>query len=255
MSVKSFVAGSLLAINTLFAISLLARDAVAAEIKLLASPGVRAVVSELLPAFEARGEYKVTAEFAVIAVLKRRIDAGEAFDIVIPDPALIDELITQRKIAADTRVAFGRTGLGVAVVKGAPKPDISSVENFRRALLNAKVVAYSKEGASGRNFLEALRHLGISEEMQPKLKPTSGGDAIQKGEADMAISGMGPAMEMAGADYLGGLPAEIQRYVAFAAGVSATTKYPQAAKALLNFLVSPAAAPAFKAKGLEQGVN
>lgn len=255
MSVKSSVAGSLLAINILLAILSLAQDAVAAEIKLLASPGVRAAVSELLPTFEVQSGHKVTAEFAVIAVLKRRIDAGEMFDVVIPGPALIDDLITQGKVAADTRVAFGRTGLGVAVAKGAPKPDIGSVENFRRALLNAKVVAHSKEGASGTNFLEVLKHIGIAEEMRPKLKPTSGGGAIQNGEADMAISDIGPAMEMAGSDYLGGLPAEIQRYVTFTAGVSATTKHPHAARALLNFLISPTAAPVFKAKGLEQGVN
>jgi len=97
--------------------------------------------------------------------------------------------------------------------------------------------------------------MGIAEEMRLKLKPTSGEDAIQKGEVGMAVSGMGPAMEMPGSEYLGGLPVEIQRYVAFAAGVSATTKHPEAARALLNFLLSPAAAPVFKAKGLEHGVN
>ena len=252
MSGKSSIAGFILVALIVLAATSAGNDAVAAEIKLLASPGVRAALSELLPEFEAQSGHKVVADFAVIAVLKRRIDAGESFDVVIPSPAVIDDLIKDAKIVGETRMAFARTGLGVAVAKGVPKPDISSVENFKRALLNAKSVGHSKEGASGTNFLAVLARLGIAEEMRPKLRP---GGAIERGEADMAISDMGPAMEMRGAEYLGGLPSEIQRYVTFAAGVSTTTKYPEAASELLRFLTSPAAAGVFKAKGLEQGVN
>lgn len=175
---------------------------------------------------------------------------------MIPSPALIDDLIKQGKVAADMRTAFARTGLAVAVAKGTPKPDISTIENFRRALLNAKAVAYSKEGGTGTSFLEVLNQLGLAEEMQPKLKPYGAPrDAIQKGEVDMLVTGMGPAMETPASAYLGGLPSEIQRYVSFTAGVSAATKHPDAARALLRFLMSPDAAAVFKAKGLEQGMN
>jgi molybdate transport system substrate-binding protein len=229
--------------------------ALGAEIKLLASTGVRAALVELLPQFEARTGHKVNADFAVIVVLKRRIDAGEDFDVVIPSPAVVDELIREGKVRTETRVPFARTGLALAVAKGMPRPDISNVENFKRALLEAKSVAYAKEGASGKNFLEILDRLGIAAEMESKIKPTSGGNAIQNGEADMAISGMGPTMEMPGSQYLGGIPPQLQRYVTFAAGVSAQTKYIEAAMALLRFLTSPAAAAVFEAKGLEQGVN
>ncbi|HEV8096708.1 MAG TPA: substrate-binding domain-containing protein, partial [Burkholderiales bacterium] len=102
-------------------------QAVAAEIKVLASPGVRGAVSELVPQFERATGHKVVTDFVVIAVIKRRIEAGEPFDIAIPSPELIDDLVKQGKVAADTRTVFGRTGLGVAVRKGIPKPDISTV--------------------------------------------------------------------------------------------------------------------------------
>lgn len=252
MSSRSSIAGFVLASITVLAVTTLGRSSVAAEIKLLASPGVRAAVNILLPEFEVRSGHKVTADFAVIAVLKRRIDAGEDFDVVIPSPAVIDHLIKEAKVSAETRMAFARSGLGVAVAKGVSKPDISSVENFKRALQNAKWIAHSKEGASGTNFLEVLDRLGIAEEIRPKLRP---GGSIESGEADMAISDMGPAMEMRGAEYVGGLPVEIQRYVTFEAGINTTTKYPEATRALLRFLTSSTAAAAFKAKGLEQGVN
>ncbi len=254
MSAKSIAVAFAVAI--LLPILGMPNDAAAAEIKLLATAGARAALSELLPQFEARTGHKVNADFAPFAVLKRRIDAGENFDVVILSPALIDELIKHGNIAADTRIAFARTGLAVVVAQGGPKPDISTVENFRRALLNAKALAYVREGESGAHFLEILNQLGIAEEMRPKLKPLDNArDAIQKGAADMVVNGMGPAMETPASEYLGGLPSAIQRYLPFAAGVSAATKHPEAARALLRFLMSPDLAPAFRAKGLEQGVN
>ena len=229
--------------------------AVAADIKLIASPGVRAVVNELVPQFEKSTGHKVTRDYAVIAVLKRRTDAGEAFDIVIPGPELIDELIKQGKVAADTRAAFGRTGVALGVSKGAPKPDISTSENLKRALLEAKVVGHSKEGQTGVHFLEALSRLGILQEMRPKLRALTGDEqasAMQKRELDILASGMGVIMEMPGADFVGGLPPEVQGYVKFAIGVSAASKEPEAARALVRFLTSPTVTPAFKAKGMER---
>jgi molybdate transport system substrate-binding protein len=230
-------------------------SAVAAEIKLIGSTGVRAVVSELAPQFEKSTGHKVVTDFAVIAILKRRIEAGEAFDIVIPGPELIDELVKQGKVASDTRAAFGRTGVALGVRKGAPKPDISTPEKLKRVLLDARAVGHSREGQSGVHFRAALERLGIAQEMAPKLRAYDDGGAsiaLQKGEIDIAASGTGPILEMPGADYLGGLPPEVQSYVRFSIGVSTAAKDPQAARALARFLTSPAAAPAFKAKGLER---
>jgi len=237
-------------------IAVFAEDgALAAEIKLIASPGVRAVVNELAPQFEKTTGNKVVTSFDVIAVLKRRIDAGEPFDVVIPSPELVDELIKQGKIAADTRAAFGRTGVALGVPKGAPKPDISTPENLKRALLSAKVVGHSKEGQTGVHFLEALNRLGIMQEMRPKLRALAGGEqvaAMQKRELDILASGMGVIMEMPEADFVGGLPPEVQGYVKFGIGVSAASKEAEASRALVRFLTSPGATPAFKAKGMER---
>ena len=238
----------------LFVAALLPFAACAAEIKVLASPAVRSALMELIPRFEQSTGHKVVAAFDVIAVVKRRIDAGEPFDIAIVSPAVADDLVSAGKIAAGSRTAFARAGLGMAIAKGLPKPDISTADGLRRALMNAKTVAYSKEGASGTNFLAVLKDLGIAEQMQGRLLPSTT-NLIEKGEAELAVSGTGPAMEMKGADYLGAFPREVQRYVALAAGVSASSADAGAAKALLSFMLAPAAAPVFHSKGLEPGVN
>ena len=256
MTRKALRSAAFMATLTGFAAAVLGDSALAAEVKLIASPGVRTVLNELIPQFEKATGHKVVMDFDVIAVLKRRISAGEAFDIVIPGPDLIDELVTQGKVAADSRAAFGRTGVALAVRKGAPRPDISTPENLKRALLDAKAVGYSKEGQSGVHFRLALERLGIAKEMQPKLRAFDEGHqtlAMQKGELDIATGGTGPIMEMPGTDFLGGLPPELQSYVKFSIGVSAASKEPEASRALVRFLMSPAAAPAFKAKGLERG--
>jgi molybdate transport system substrate-binding protein len=232
-----------------------AGGAMAAEIKLIGSTGVRAVVTELAPQFERSTGHKVVTDFAVIAILKRRIEGGEAFDVVIPGPELIDELVKQGKIAADTRAAFGRTGVALGVRKGAPKPDISTPEKLKRVLLDAKAVGHSREGQSGVHFRAALERLGIAQEMAPKLRAYDDGGssvALQKGEIDIAASGTGPILEMPGADFLGVLPPEVQSYVRFSIGASTASKQPEASRELVRFLTSPAVAPAFKAKGLER---
>jgi len=230
-------------------------SAAAAEIKVMASPAAIAAFKEVLPQFEQASGHKVVTDFAVIAVLKRRIAAGEAFDIVVPSPELVDELVGEGKIAADTRTAFGRTGVALGVRKGTPKPDISTAENLKRALLAAKAVGHSKEGQSGVHFREALQRLGIAEEMRPKLRALDGKEqasAIQNGDIDILASGMGPIMDMPGVDSLGGLPAALQSYVRLSIGVSTASKEPEAARSLLRFLTSPAVAPALKAKGVER---
>jgi molybdate transport system substrate-binding protein len=161
-------------------------SAKAAEIKVLASAALRGTLVQLAPQFERATDHKVVMDFAPVAVLKRRLDAGETFTIVILSPTLIDELIKQGKVAANTRAAIGRVGLGLGVPTGAPKPDISSIESLKRTLLNAKLVGYTAESESGIEFLEVVDRLGLSQEMRPKLKAYKVGAAIfGKGEADM----------------------------------------------------------------------
>jgi molybdate transport system substrate-binding protein len=255
MTGNQFRATSVKIVMMACALVVAAGSAVAAEIKVMASPAAIAALKEVVPQFERTTGHKVTVDFAVIAALKRRVATGEAFDILIPSPELIDELVSQGKIAPDTRAAFGRTGIALAVRKGASKPDISTSENLKRAMLAAKAVGHSKEGQSGVHFLDALNRLGIAAEMRPKLRALEGKDqliALQNGDIDIIASGMGPIMEMPGADFIGGLPPELQSYVKLSIGVGAASKEPEAARALLRFLMSPTLTPGLKAKGVER---
>jgi molybdate transport system substrate-binding protein len=225
----------------------------AAEIKVLASAALRGTLVQLAPQFERTTGHKVTMDFAPAAVLKRRIDAGETFTIVILSPTLVDDLIKQGKVTADTRAAIGRVGLGLGVPKGASKPDISSVESLKRTLVNAKLVGYTAESESGIEFLEVLDRLGLSQEMRPKLKAYQVGAAVfGKGEADMFATSTASILGMSAAELVGSFPPEVQIYHDFVAGISATTDEQEAARALLQFLVSPTATPLLKAKGLDR---
>jgi molybdate transport system substrate-binding protein len=228
-------------------------NAAAAELSLIASPGVRATLREIVPMFERSSGHKVVMQFTEIALIKLRIDAGESFDVIIPNPSAIDEFIKQGKVIPETRGVFGRTGLSIAVRKGLPKPDIGSVDALKSALLASRTVGYSKYGQTGINFLEVLDRLDISVAMRPKLRTFELlTEALEKGEVDLVVTGKGPILDAQLADYVGDFPPAIQRYVTFGIGVGATSKAPQVARDFLRFLASPDAATAYKAKGIER---
>ena len=173
-----------------------------------------------------------------------RIDGGEAFDVAILGPEAIDDLIRSGKALAAGRTNFGRTGLGVAVAQGqAPKPDISTPEALKRALLAAKSVAHSQEGQSGVHFAQLLDRLGIAAEMKGKLKTFDAPglrQSLQNGEAEMAVTGLGPVLVMPGTDFVGAVPAELRTYVVFDIATAANARDKGAAAALLKFLTAPA---------------
>ena len=150
---------------------------------------------------------------------------------------------------------MARGGIGIAVRAGAPKPDISTVEALKRALLDTKSIAYAKEGASGIYFARLIERLGIAEAMLPKTKFGAGNVAelVAKGEADMAVQLITELMAVPGAELVGPLPAEVQHYVVLTAGVGADVKDSGPAKDLIKFLTAPSAVPVLKAKGLEPG--
>jgi molybdate transport system substrate-binding protein len=251
MKIGAFTATAKLAFVFLLAQSLAAQ---AAEVKLLSAAGFRGVMNELAPQFERTTSHKVVGTFDSTGALRRQIDGGESFDVVMLAPEVIDDLIKQGKVASGTRVDVARAGLGVAVRAGAAKPDIASVDGFKRALIGAKSVSYVGEGLSGAYFVGLLDRLGIAEQMKPKLKPMAVADvnkAGASGEAELVVH-LIPGMQGApGIDLVGPLPAELQTYIGFSAGLGSTAKEPEAAKALINFLKSEAAVPAIKAKGLE----
>jgi molybdate transport system substrate-binding protein len=230
----------------------------AAEIKVLSTVALKAALDEeLLPQFERSAENKVIIKYDAAAALKKQIDGGEAFDVAILTPALIDDLIKQSKIETGSRTNLARTGVGIAIRQGAAKPDISTAEAFKRALLNAKSIAYGDPalgGASSVYFANLLQRLGIAEEVKAKTKLTASGESarpVAAGEAELGIGQISEIVPVRGAELLGPFPAELQVYTAFTAGVAANAKDAAAAKSLIKFLTAPAAAQILKARGLE----
>jgi molybdate transport system substrate-binding protein len=227
----------------------------AAELSGLGVVPLRTPLNVLVPQFEAATGHKVVVKYAGSSDLIRQFAAGEAFDVALVWPTMLDRLIREGKLAADSRTDIARVGIGVAVKRGAPKPDITTTAAFKRALLNAESISHSTEGASGTYFKGLLKRLGIAAEVQPKLRPQPGGPLVvgpvARGEVEMAIITISFVILEPGAELVGPLPDELQEYVLYTAGISATTSQPDAARALLRHLISPAAAPAFRASGLD----
>ena len=225
----------------------------AAEIRVLSTGAARPTLTELAPRFERATGHKVVIEYGFPAELVGKITAGEAFDVVILSHD-VDGLVAQGKVVADSRRVLGRTGIGIAIPQGAPKPDFSTVEAFKRALLDAKAIATSGEGSSGRYVAGLLDRLGIAEQVKPKIKSGPSGAAAQlvaKREVDFVVSGLPPLVGVAGIEWLGWIPAELNSWVIFGSGVSTAAKEPAAGRALLTFLTSPEGVAVFKAKGFE----
>jgi molybdate transport system substrate-binding protein len=238
--------------SAFMAASLLAATVNAAEIKVVSSPAASAALAEVSPQFERATGHKVVLEFANIAAWRKRIGAGETFDIAVVGPKLIEDLIQDGKIAAGTQYMIGRTGLAVVTRKGGAKPDISSADAFKRALLGARSVGHSATGESGIGFMAVLDRLGIANAMKPTLRPSANlTDSVAAGEVDFGVSGIGFAVANPKVDFVGPVPHDVQAYVNLAAGISANAKDPQAARALLKFFSDPAVVQVMKAKGLE----
>jgi molybdate transport system substrate-binding protein len=183
-----------------------------------------------------------------------RIQKGETADLAILGSGAIDELVKQGKISAGSRRVLARCRVGVAVLAGKPRPDISSVEAFKRTLLGAKSVAYTQEGASGMHFAGLIERLGIAEQVKAKAVRQPGGligELVAAGKAEIAIQQIPELMAVAGIELVGPLPAEIQLVTVSSAGIFAGTKQAEAAQSFIRFLVTPAAARVMKAKGLE----
>src|SRR5512141_2869575 len=209
----------------------------AAEIKVLTAGAYKQVVLALLPAFEKQTGNKVTVDNGTTGQLKQRIEGGEAFDLLVITPAVVDEMIKSGKLVAGSQVKLASVGVGVVVKEGAPKPDISTVEKFKQALLAAKSAAYidpASGGSSGIYVDKLLVKLGIADQIKPKAKLKKGGhvaDLIVSGEAELGIHQISEIVEVKGAALVGPLPKEIQNTTTYAAGVSASSQNKDAAQA------------------------
>jgi molybdate transport system substrate-binding protein len=228
----------------------------AADINVLASNALKEAYLELVPGFEKATEHKVATTWAGTNDIKKRMAAGETYDLVIMAGPALDELIKQGKIVPGSRVDLAKSGVGVAVRAGAPKPDISSGDALKRALLAAKSIAYSS-GPSGVYMEGLFRRLGIADEIKPKLKQTQPGnpvgEVIARGEAEIGFQQVSELLPIAGLDYIGPLPPDIQHITVFSGGIHTGAKQPDAAKALVKFITAPAAVPVIKKKGMEPG--
>jgi molybdate transport system substrate-binding protein len=238
----------------------------AAEIKVLSSGAMRAVLEQLAPAFEKSSGDKLTIEYATAGKVEERVAADEAIDVAILTKPRADQLVRAAKLVGGTTTELARVPIGLAVKKGAPHPDISSVEAFKRALLNAKSIAYidpASGATSGIHLAQTLEKLGIAAELKPKIhlvSPPAGqgsprvGEVVQHGEAEIGMQPISELMEVDGIDVVGPLPAELQSPdLIYMAGSPSASEQPLPAKALIDFLAAPAAAPVYKAKGMEPG--
>ena len=246
------VAGALLGA----AMVLAAGVAGAAEIKVMSSNPLREVIPALAQAFETATGHTVTTIWGGTEAIAKRIADGEASDIVLIAAPNIDRLIDAGRLLAGSRRDVAKSGVGVAVRAGAPRPDIASAEAVKRAVLAAESVMYSS-GPSGFYVAELLQKLGIADAVRHKVKqPPSGvqvGELVARGEAALGFQQISELVHVKGIDYLGPLPAEIQNVTVYSAGVHVAAREPAAARALIDFLLTPAAGAMIRRAGMEPG--
>ena len=225
-----------------------------AELKVIASGAVKEAIVDLVADFEKSSGHKVTLIWAGTEATTKRVAEGEAVDVALIAAANIDKLIAAGKLTVRSDIA--KSGVGVAVREGMPKPDISSGDAVKKAVLEAKSVAYSS-GPSGSYLVELFKRMGIADQIKDKVKQTPSGvlvgDVVARGEADLGFQQISELIHLKGIHYLGPLPPDIQQTTVFSAGVHSSSASPEAAKALINFLVRPESAVSIRKAGMEPG--
>jgi len=235
------------------------KPARADEIKVMASVALKSTLDDLATKFEGTGGGKVTMVYGLAAQLKQRISDGEADDVAILIRPMMEDLLRQGKLADGSLVNVGGTPIAIAIRAGAPKPDIGTVDALKHTLIAAKSISYAdpaKGGASGVYFAKVVEQLGLTDELKAKTILVPGAQApelVAKGEAELGVAQGSEIIPIAGAEMLGPLPGNYGSVTLFTAGVAATSKGPDAAKAFIKFITGPDAAPVLKAKGFNPG--
>jgi molybdate transport system substrate-binding protein len=228
----------------------------AADIKVISTQATQEAYLELVAQFEKQSGHKVTTEFSGTLNVQKRLAAGEPFDLLIMAGPAIDDQIKLGRAVVGSRVDFAQSGTGLAVRKGAAKPDIRSVDAFRKTLLAAKSIGYST-GPSGLYMLTVFEKLGIADQVKGKLKQTPSGvfvgTLIASGETEIGFQQISELVHFPGIDYAGPLPGDLQRMTMFSTGIHAGAKQAEAARALVQFITAPAAASIIRKHGLEPG--
>lgn len=223
------------------------------ELRIFGSRVTRMIVEDIGPQFERTTGHRLVVLTDVAAVMKRRIETGEPFDLAVLVNFQTDELIKTGKLLADTRVDLMKAGIGVAVRRGAPIPDIGTVESFKQTLLSAKSVTYLKEGASTIYLDQLFKRLGIAEQLREKtVKPDteSVSEKVAAGEVELGLIVIPNILSVPGAQLVGPIPEEVQSYIVFTAAVAVNSTNQEGARDLEAFLRSPAAIATIKAKGM-----
>ena len=229
-----------------------------ADVKILTTGAMKAVVLELVPQFEKETGHKAIVDNDTAGGVTRRIESGEAVDLVVNTPGGLNSLAEKGKVVRDSRANVARVGVGVVVKEGAPVPDVGTVEAFKRSLVAAKTVAYidpASGGSSGIYLTGLFEKLGIAADIKPKAKLKQGGyvaDLIASGEAELGLHQISEILPVKGVKLAGPLPAEIQNYTTYAAAVSTDAKQPEAARALIKLLTGPSADSVLKVRGMER---
>jgi molybdate transport system substrate-binding protein len=226
-----------------------------ADLRVMVSDGMKTVVEELSPQIEHATGRKLAAQFNSSKNLRDKIQAGEPFDAAILTSDVLDDLIKQGKIAPSSRVEISRTGIGVGVRAGAPKPDIATPDALKQTLLSAKSICFNPTGASAVHTYDMFARLGITDAVKPKLMLDAEAGRPQMnvagGKAELVISLIPEIKFFPGVDLVGPIPGELQSYVNFSGGIATSPRDTEGAKALLEFITGPAVVPVLKAKGME----
>jgi molybdate transport system substrate-binding protein len=225
----------------------------AADITVLAGMGVVSGVSDLAPAYEKLTGHSIIVRFEPAAAMNDKINASEPADIAALQPAEVDNFIEQGRMVAGTRTNFAQAGVGVAVKAGAPRPDIGTVAAFKHAMINARSIGYSQAG-SGLIAAAAMEKLGIADQLRAKTTFINGRPvamAVAKGEVEVGLQQINVILPIAGADYVGPLPMELQDTVKFSAAILTVSKHKDLARAFLNYIASADAGPLLRRSGME----
>lgn len=241
------------------ACAFLAVMAVAAgEIRVMTSGAFAAAHQELSPRFQQSTQEQVVTVTTSTGVgaesIASRLRRGEVADVVVLPDAALDQLIADRLVAAGSKVALARSSIGMAVRRGAPKPDIGSVEALKAALLSAKSVAYSASVSGDYLSKELFPRLGIADQLRSKsqrIERERVGEVVARGEAEIGFQQISELLPIDGIDYVGPLPADVQRVTIVSAGIGVTAKNVEGARQLIRFFASPEAAAGFTRLGLE----
>jgi molybdate transport system substrate-binding protein len=231
--------------------------AAAAEVRVFSAGAVRAIVTELAQAFQQATGNSVTLSFGTVGVTRGKLAGAEPVDVVIMTDVAIDDVAKQGAVVPGTRADLARTGMGLGVREGAPRPDIATSEAFKQTLLSAKSIVYvdPKQGAtSGIHFASVLDRLGIAEAVRGKSQLVPGGypaEKVASGEAEVVVHQISEIVPVKGVTLVGPLPPDLQKVTVYSAGLAARSTAPEAARAFIAFLTRPTFKAKFAAAGLD----